>query len=57
MKDKSHRSKLERTEKNKKLFELLARAVKWLKENPYENPVVKWETKAWGENPADFGRK
>lgn len=22
-----------------------------------KNPVVKWETKKWGEVPADFGRK
>lgn len=41
-----------------KLFELLDRAVKWLKENEYENPVLKWETKAWwDENPSEFGRK
>lgn len=55
--DKAHRSKLKPSEKNKKLFELLDRAVKWLKENEFDNPVLKWETKAWGENPADFGRK
>ena len=30
---------------------------KWLNENKYENQILKWETKAWGENPADFGRK
>lgn len=45
------------SEKNKKLFELLARAEKWLANNNYENELLKWETKAWGENPADFGRK
>ena len=42
---------------NKILFELIARAEAWLKDNPYKTPVVKWETKAWGEIPADFGRK
>jgi ribonuclease HI len=57
VRDKTHRSKLIETENNKKLFELLNRAVKWLKENEYDIPVVKWETRAWGENPADFGRK
>jgi len=45
------------SEKNKKLFEMLARAKKWLHNNTYENVLLKWETKAWGENPADFGRK
>ncbi len=29
----------------------------WLRENNYETKIVKWETKAWGEIPADFGRK
>ncbi len=42
---------------NKILFELIARAESWLKDNTYKTPIVKWETKAWGEIPADFGRK
>jgi len=46
-----------RNEKNKELFELIKRAINWLKENDYSNKILKWETKAWGENPADFGRK
>ena len=39
------------------LFDLLARAVKWLQENTYTNPIYKWNTPLWGEIPADFGRK
>lgn len=54
---KACNTKLERTKANKKLFDLVDRAVDWLRENNYNNPVVKWETKAWGEIPADFGRK
>jgi ribonuclease HI len=42
---------------NKDLLELIKRAEKWLKENSFKNPILKWETKAWGEIPADFGRK
>ena len=42
---------------NKYLFELIQRALKWLKSNTYKNKILKWETKAWGEIPADFGRK
>ncbi|QOD59890.1 ribonuclease H family protein [Polaribacter haliotis] len=42
---------------NKDLLELIKRAEKWLKENTVKNPILKWETKAWGEIPADFGRK
>ena len=33
------------------------RATKWLKENNYSATIKKWETKKWGEIPADFGRK
>ncbi len=56
------RNKVARTNHNKsnenaKLFELIDRAIKWLNENTYENEILKWETKVWGENPADFGRK
>lgn len=50
-------TKLERSEKNKPLFELVDRAVLWLNNNNYNTVIVKWETKAWGEIPADFGRK
>ncbi len=50
-------SKLEKTNKNAYLFELIERAEKWLAENMISNPILKWETKSWGEIPADFGRK
>lgn len=42
---------------NPKLEEVVVRAEKWLKNNKYSNPIMKWNTKAWGEIPADFGRK
>lgn len=54
---KSANTKLIPDERNEKLFELLRRAENWLRENDYPNPVLKWETKYWGEIPADFGRK
>ena len=57
VKKKTCNTKLNWTEKNKTLFELVDRAVNWLKTNSYTTVVVKWETKAWGEIPADFGRK
>ena len=50
-------TKLQKTAKNAQLFELIERAEAWLKKNRYNTPIVKWETKAWGEIPADFGRK
>jgi ribonuclease HI len=50
-------TKLKQNAKNKKLFELIGRAEDWLKKNTYPNKILKWETKDWGEIPADFGRK
>lgn len=57
VKKKKCNTKLKQTSKNKKLFELIHRAENWLKNNNYSTEIVKWETKAWGEIPADFGRK
>ncbi|MDO5655037.1 MAG: ribonuclease H family protein [Flavobacteriaceae bacterium] len=52
------RTKLAKTAENADSFELIQRAELWLKNNrPLLNPILKWETKAWGEIPADFGRK
>ena len=57
VKKKKCNTKLKQSAKNKGLFELIARAENWLKKNSYSTPIVKWETKAWGDIPADFGRK
>ena len=50
-------TKLKRNDENKEVFILIDRATKWLKENNYSATIRKWETKKWGEIPADFGRK
>ncbi|MGL4292425.1 MAG: ribonuclease H, partial [Bacteroidales bacterium] len=39
------------------IFELVERAEAWLRANTWTTPVYKWNTKEWGEIPADFGRK
>ncbi|MCK9203431.1 MAG: ribonuclease H, partial [Bacteroidales bacterium] len=54
---KAINTNLARSPKNKPLFDLADRAVKWLEENRYPNKIMKWETEYWGEIPADFGRK
>jgi ribonuclease HI len=50
-------TKLEESNKNKELFEVIKRAENWLHTNNFNNKLIKWETKKWGEIPADFGRK
>lgn len=57
VKKKEARTKLPRSEKTEQLYQLIDRAVDWLKNNTYSNPLLKWETERWGEIPADFGRK
>lgn len=55
--DKKCKTKLERVPENESLFYMIERAEKWLRENTYSTPILKWETDKWGEIPADFGRK
>ncbi|MFK7807816.1 MAG: viroplasmin family protein [Saprospiraceae bacterium] len=57
VRQKTIRTKLEKSWVNERLFKLIDRGVYWLKNNSYKNPILKWETKEWGEIPADFGRK
>ena len=57
VKKKRVNTKLERNKINDELFQLIDRALKWLHNNSFDNQILKWETKYWGEIPADFGRK
>lgn len=50
-------TKLECTPANQELFRMLRDAEQWLHDNTYTTAVYKWDTEAWGEIPADFGRK
>ena len=54
---KTCRTTLKESAKNKPVFELIRRAETWLNTHNYDTVIVKWETKVWGEIPADFGRK
>lgn len=40
-----------------KVNELVVRAEQWLKSHDHVNEILKWHTEAWGEIPADYGRK
>ena len=58
VKKRQCKTKLERTPQTAPLYAVIARAEAWLRAHPVlQNPVVKWETRQWGEVPADFGRK
>lgn len=57
VRQKKCKTKLPRTAETEELFVVIERAEKWLRENTYSTRILKWETKEWGEIPADFGRK
>lgn len=57
VKQKKCKTKLERDTRSEELYKLIERAEAWLRNNTYTTPILKWETKQWGEIPADFGRK
>ena len=57
VKKKKCKTTLKKNSENKEVFELISRAIKWLNENKYNVNILKWDTKLWGEIPADFGRK
>lgn len=56
--NKKHcKTTLERNSKTEQLYQVIARAEQWLRMHKVTTPIIKWETKQWGEIPADFGRK
>lgn len=57
IRQKKCKTKLDFDHSNQELKILIERAENWLQQNTFKNPILKWETKAWGEIPADFGRK
>jgi ribonuclease HI len=50
-------TKIEWNAQNQDLFFMLRKAEMWLHNNTWTTQIYKWDTKSWGEIPADFGRK
>ncbi|GAB4536716.1 MAG: ribonuclease H family protein [Anaerolineales bacterium] len=51
------RSEAVHTPENTALFDLVRRAEAWLATHRITTAILKWDTRAWGEIPADFRRK
>lgn len=51
------KTKLEHNQQTANLYTIIKRAEKWLEANQWKNKILKWDTKNWGEIPADFGNK
>ena len=56
IRNKKVKTTLKEEPANEKLFDYIDRAENWLKNNTWNNKILKWDTKNWGEIPADFGR-
>lgn len=54
---KQCKTNLEHSEKTAHLYEIIARAENWLKTHVFNTPIIQWDTRKWGDIPADFGRK
>lgn len=54
---KKVKTTLKKTTENAVVFERIEKALDWLERHPIKNKIIKWNTKKWGEIPADFGRK
>ena len=57
VKKKKCKTTLTRNSATEQLYQVIARAEQWLMTHNVTTPIIKWETKQWGEIPADFGRK
>lgn len=57
VRNRNVRTTLKPTPRNRRVFELIDRALAWLHSHQYDTRILKWQTEVWGEIPADFGRK
>ncbi len=57
IRDKRANTKLKKNTQTEIIHTLIERAENWLRKHEITNEVRKWDTKTWGEIPADFGRK
>jgi len=57
VRDKKCRSSIKQTDKNFDSIAMIRKAENWLSSTKYNVTILKWDTKNWGEIPADFGNK
>ena len=57
LRNRQVKTTLKPTSKNAPVLAVLRRAIAWMENNRFSNPVKKWDTETFGEIPADFGRK
>ena len=57
VRQKKCKTTLKRNSKTEQVYTMIERAERWLQTHTWTTPLLKWNTRSWGEIPADFGRK
>ena len=57
VKKRQCRTKLARNAQTEELYRVIARAEQWLRTHSVRANILQWDTRRWGDIPADFGRK
>lgn len=57
VRNKKAKTTLALNPETEQVLNLVSRAENWLRTHSFRVPILKWNTEAWGEIPADFGRK
>ncbi|MCX7696988.1 MAG: ribonuclease H family protein [Bacteroidales bacterium] len=55
--NKEVKTTLQKNRETEQIFCLIEKALNWLNNHQGQLNLLKWNTKKWGEIPADFGRK
>ncbi|GFN31494.1 ribonuclease H [Paenibacillus xylaniclasticus] len=57
VREKKVATTLPRDASTEEIWKRVDEAIHWLQTNRYDNKILKWQTKLWGEIKADYGRK
>lgn len=57
VRDRKCKTTLQMDDANRETFSMINRAEHWLQTHQVNVQILTWDTKKWGEIPADFGRK
>lgn len=57
LKNKKVKTTLVKNDDTTIIWTMMEKALYWINNNTWDHTILKWDTKEWGEIPADFGRK
>ncbi len=57
LRNKKVKTTLVKNAETRVIWTMIDKALFWIHNNTWDHTILKWDTKGWGEIPADFGRK